>query len=262
MNAKETPLRALVTGASSGIGAATVQALVASGWSVVGFARRADRLAALQEETGCEVFAGDVTNDDDVSRLAEFVRSTGGVSVVVNNAGLAIGVDPVATASSDDWATMFEVNVLGAQRVIKAFMPILREQSLKRGVADIVTVSSTAAFVSYEGGGGYNAAKSAVHAMLGALRLELSGEPIRVIEIAPGMVKTAEFALNRLGGDAERASALYEGVEAPLVAQDVAELIRYAVSLPHHVNLDLIQMKPVAQAMQYKLHRGPLKPKL
>jgi NADP-dependent 3-hydroxy acid dehydrogenase YdfG len=105
VNAKKTPLRALVTGASSGIGAATVHALVASGWSVVGFARRADRLAALQEETGCEIFVGDVTNEDDVSGLAEFVRNSGGVSVVVNNAGLAVGVDPVATASSDDWAT-------------------------------------------------------------------------------------------------------------------------------------------------------------
>lgn len=251
-----------MTGASSGIGAATVRALVASGWSVVGFARRADRLAALHEETGCDIFVGDVTDDDDVEGLAEFVRNSGGVSAVVNNAGLAIGVDPVATASSDDWATMFEVNVLGTQRIIKAFLPILRQQSLERGVADIVAVSSTAAFVSYEGGGGYNAAKSAVHAMLGALRLELSGEPIRVIEIAPGMVKTAEFALNRLGGDAERASALYDGVEAPLVAEDVADVIRYAVSLPAHVNLDVVQIKPVAQAMQYKLHRGPLKPKL
>lgn len=251
-----------MTGASSGIGAATVRALVASGWSVVGCARRADRLAALQEETGCEVFVGDVTVETDVEALAQFVRSSGGVSAVINNAGLAVGVDPVATASSDDWATMFDVNVLGTQRVIKALLPILREQSLERGVADIVTVSSTAAFVSYEGGGGYNAAKSAVHAMLGALRLELSGEPIRVIEVAPGMVKTAEFTLNRLGGDADRASALYDGVEAPLVAEDVADVIRYAVSLPHHVNLDLIQMKPVAQAMQYKLHRGPLKPKL
>lgn len=262
MDTRPVQRRALVTGASSGIGAATVRALVASGWSVVGLARRAERLAALAAETGCEVFVGDVTDEKDVAALADFVRGSGGVSAVINNAGLAIGIDPVAVASADDWARMFEVNVLGTQRIIKAFVPILREQSLERGVADIVAVSSTAAFVSYEGGGGYNATKSGVHAMLGALRLELSGEPIRVIEVAPGMVKTAEFTLNRLGGDADRAHSLYEGVEAPLTADDVAEVIRYAVSLPGHVNLDLIQLKPVAQAAPHKLHRGPLKPKL
>jgi len=254
--------RALVTGASSGIGAATVEALVADGFSVIAMARRHDRLAELSERTGCDVFVGDVTSDADVARLVDMVRSLGGVQVLVNNAGLALGIDHVAVASSDDWRTMFEVNVLGTQRMIKALLPILREQSLVRGVSDIVTVSSTAAFVSYEGGGGYNAAKSGLHAMLVALRLELSGEPIRVVEIAPGMVKTEEFTLNRVGGDRERAESLYEGVEAPLLAEDIAEMIRYAISLPDHVNLDLVQIKPVAQAMQHKLHRGPLQPKI
>jgi NADP-dependent 3-hydroxy acid dehydrogenase YdfG len=254
--------RALVTGASSGIGAATVEALIADGWAVIAMARRADRLTELSERTGCDVFVGDVTSDDDVARLVEKVRSVGGIQVLVNNAGLALGVDHVAVASSEDWATMFEVNVLGTQRMIKAMLPILREQSLVRGVADIVTVTSTAAFVSYEGGGGYNAAKAGLHAMLQALRLELSGEPLRVIEIAPGMVKTEEFTLKRMGGDHERVSSLYEGVEAPLVAADIAEMIRYAISLPNHVNLDVVQIKPVAQAVQYKLHRGPLKPKI
>jgi NADP-dependent 3-hydroxy acid dehydrogenase YdfG len=129
-------------------------------------------------------------------------------------------------------------------------------------VADIVSISSTAAFVSYEGGGGYNAAKAGLHAALGALRLELVGEPIRVVEIAPGMVKTEEFALNRFGGDQVKTDALYEGVESPLVAEDVADVVAYALASPKHVNLDLIQMKPVAQAAQYKLHRGPLSPKL
>lgn len=156
---------------------------------------------------------------------------------------------------------MLELNVVGTQRVTKAMIPFLRRAAGERGWADIVTISSTAAFISYEGGGGYNAAKAGVHAMLGALRLELSGEPIRVVEIAPGMVKTDEFTLKRFGGDTARTEALYEGVEAPLVADDVADVVRYALSTPGHVNLDLIQMKPVAQAMQYKLHRGPLRPK-
>jgi NADP-dependent 3-hydroxy acid dehydrogenase YdfG len=262
MTADSYVKRALVTGASSGIGAATVEALRADGWAVIAMARREDRLTELSERTGCDVFVGDVTSDDDVARLVEMVRSVGGIQVLVNNAGLALGVDHVAVASSEDWATMFEVNVLGTQRVIKAMLPFLREQSLVRGVADIVTVTSTAAFVSYEGGGGYNAAKAGLHAMLQALRLELSGEPLRVVEIAPGMVKTEEFTLKRMGGDQERVSSLYEGVEAPLVAADVAEMIRYAIALPNHVNLDLVQIKPVAQAVQYKLHRGPLKPKI
>jgi len=173
---------------------------------------------------------------------------------------LALGVDHVGRADVNDWRTMWEVNVLGTQRIIKAFLPLLRKQCQAGGVASIVAVSSTAAFLSYEGGGGYNAAKAGVHAMLGALRLELSGEPIRVIEIAPGMVKTEEFTLKRLAGDQARANSLYEGVEAPLLAEDVADVIAYALSVPDHVNLDLVQMKPVAQASQHKLHRGPLKP--
>ena len=156
---------------------------------------------------------------------------------------------------------MLELNVVGTQQVTKAMIPFLRKAAEAQGFADIVTISSTAGFISYEGGGGYNAAKAGVHAMLGALRLELSGEPIRVVEIAPGMVKTDEFTLKRFGGDRARTDALYEGVEAPLLAEDVADVVRYALSTPGHVNLDLIQMKPVAQAMQYKLHRGPLKPK-
>jgi NADP-dependent 3-hydroxy acid dehydrogenase YdfG len=161
---------------------------------------------------------------------------------------LAVGNDEVAVANAEDWQTMFEVNVLGTQRMIKALLPSLRRASASGGHADIVAMSSTAAFISYEGGGGYNAAKYALHGALGALRLELVGEPIRVVEIAPGMVKTPEFT--------------YQDVDGPLTAEDVADVVVYALSLPGHVNLDLIQMKPVAQAMQYKLHRGPLRPKL
>ena len=254
--------RALVTGASSGIGEAIVRILVERGWSVIALARRADRLDALRAETGCETLVADVTSDADVEAVREFVESSGGISALVNNAGGAVGLDWVDQAKPEDWSRMYEVNVLGVLRMTKALLPSLRKASDELGVADIVTISSTSAFLSYEGGAGYTAAKAAVHSMLVGLRLELSGEPLRVVEIAPGMVKTDEFTLKRLGGDVARTEALYEGVEAPLVARDVAEVVRYALESPAHVNLDLIQMKPVAQAAQHKLHRGPLRPKL
>lgn len=232
------------------------------GWSVLGVARRQDRLEALAAETGCEVIVADVTDEADVLRVAEYVKATGGLSALVNNAGLAVGNDEVATAAPEDWQTMFEVNVLGTQRMIAALIPQLREHCVGGEHADIVAISSTAAFISYEGGGGYNASKFALHGVLGALRLELVGEPIRVVEIAPGMVKTPEFTLKRYAGDSDRTEALYQGVEAPLTAQDVADVVVYALNLPGHVNLDLVHMKPVAQAMQYRLHRGPLAPKI
>ena len=253
--------RALVTGASSGIGEALVRQLRALGWSVVAVARREDRLAALAADTGCEVVVADITVEADVTRIADYVGATGGIAALVNNAGLAVGNDEVANASPADWQTMFEVNVLGTQRMISALLPHLRQHCAGGSHADIVTISSTAAFISYEGGGGYNASKFALHGVLGALRLELVGEPIRVVEIAPGMVKTPEFTLKRFAGDVTRTEALYQGVEAPLTADDVADVAVYALGLPGHVNLDLIQMKPVAQAMQYKLHRGPLEAK-
>jgi NADP-dependent 3-hydroxy acid dehydrogenase YdfG len=256
------PRRALVTGASSGIGQATVRALIGAGWSVIGVARRADKLAALRAETGCDVLQADITSESEVQGIHDYVADTGGISALVNNAGVAVGNDHVVSANSDDWLEMLSVNVIGTQRVTKALISPLRTAALAGGVADIVTISSTAAFVSYEGGGGYNAAKAGIHAMLGALRLELSGEPIRVVEIAPGMVKTEEFALKRFGGDKEKTQALYQDVQEPLLAEDIADLVRYALSLPAHVNLDLVQVKPVAQAMQYKLHRGPLAPKI
>ena len=261
MTEQSVSKRVLVTGASSGIGAATVRALSAAGWSVIALARREDMLHELAKETGCDVVVADVTKPGDIDALSARIESLGSLDALVNNAGAAIGADHVVEADPEDWRAMLELNVVGTQRVTKAMIPFLRRAADERGWADIVTISSTAAFISYEGGGGYNAAKAGVHAMLGALRLELSGEPIRVVEIAPGMVKTDEFTLKRFGGDTARTEALYEGVEAPLVADDVADVVRYALSTPGHVNLDLIQMKPVAQAMQYKLHRGPLRPK-
>ena len=262
MIANTPPGRALVTGASSGIGAATVRALRDASWEVIAVARRQERLDVLAAETGCDVFVADVTQGDHIAALAEFVEGLGGIDALINVAGGAVGADAVAEADPDDWASMMDLNVVSVQRMIRAFVPGLRQSSVGRGVADIVTISSTAAFVSYEGGGGYNAAKAGLHAALMALRLELAGEPIRVVEIAPGMVKTEEFALNRFGGDEAKTQALYEGVESPLLAEDVAEVVRYVLASPAHVNLDVIQMRPVAQAAQHKLHRGPLRPKL
>jgi NADP-dependent 3-hydroxy acid dehydrogenase YdfG len=235
---------------------------VAEGWSVIGVARRQDKLRALQEETGCDIVVADITQAADIQVIADYVANTGGISALINNAGAAVGSDVVIDAQASDWLAMLTLNVVGTQQVVKALISELRMGAREHGVADIVTISSTAGFISYEGGGGYNAAKAGLHAMLGALRLELAGEPIRVVEIAPGMVKTDEFTLKRFGGDQERTDALYQGVEAPLLAEDVADVVRYALLLPAHVNLDLVQMKPVAQAMQYKVHRGPLVPKI
>jgi NADP-dependent 3-hydroxy acid dehydrogenase YdfG len=257
---KPQPKRALVTGASSGIGEAIVRLLTSRGWSVIGVARRADRLEALAKDTGCDIVVADITQPDDVDAVADFVSRTGGIQALINNAGLAVGADAVAQANPDDWRTMFEVNVIGTQRMIRALLPQLRDHARGGGHADIVTISSTAGFVSYEGGGGYNASKFGVHGALGALRLELAGEPIRVVEIAPGMVKTPEFTLKRLAGNTDKTNRLYDGVEGPLVAEDVADVVGYCLDLPGHVNLDLVQMRPVAQAAQHKLHRGPLAP--
>jgi NADP-dependent 3-hydroxy acid dehydrogenase YdfG len=253
--------RAVVTGASSGIGAATVRLLRARGWQVIGVARRADRLAALAAETGCETLVADLTAAEGADALAAQVRAIGPLHALVTSAGGAIGAESVATASAESLAEMFELNVLTAQRAIAAVLPALRDGARERGSGDIVAVTSTAGQVSYEGGGGYNAAKFALRGLLGALRLELAGEPLRVIQIAPGMVKTEEFALKRFAGDAERVDALYAGVEHPLLAVDVAEVIVHALELPSHVNLDEVTMRPVAQAAQHKLVRGPLTPR-
>jgi len=253
--------RVVITGASSGIGQATARLFKSHGWQVVGVARRADRLAALAAETGIDVFVADVTVQADVDALRDYLAGSGGAHALVNNAGGAFGVATVEAADPADWLKMFDVNVLGLQRVTAALLPLLRDGARETGHADIMTVTSTAGLIAYEGGGGYNAAKFGAHAVVGALRLELAGEPIRVLEIAPGMVKTDEFTLNRLGGDAGKAEAVYEGVEQPLLAEDIAEAIVHAMELPGHVNLDLITIRPVAQAAAHKLVRGPLKPR-
>jgi NADP-dependent 3-hydroxy acid dehydrogenase YdfG len=245
---------AVITGASSGIGAATARRLAGKGYHVVVVARRADRLETLVKEIGAKATAVecDVTSDEAVAGLAAAVSGLGApVTLLVNNAGGARGGDPVETGSVDDWQWMYDVNVLGTLRVTKALLPALEAS----GRGTIVTVGSTAAFTPYEGGGGYVAAKHAETALVGTLRLELCGRPVRVIEIDPGMVRTDEFALNRFGGDKGRADSVYAGVSEPLVADDIADCIAWAATRPQHVNVDRLVVRPIAQAAQHKVHR-------
>jgi NADP-dependent 3-hydroxy acid dehydrogenase YdfG len=251
--------RAVVTGASTGIGEATVRMLRAEGWRVVAVARRAERLEALAAQTGAEAFPADITDQASVDALRDHLAATGGVHSVVNNAGGARGLDTVWASSADDWRWMFEVNVLGTKRVISTLLPLLRDGAEATGHADILTVTSIAGHTAYVGGSGYNAAKFAEHAMTEVLRLELNGEPIRVIEVAPGMVRTEEFSLSRFGGDRRRADAVYADVPEPLTADDIAATIVNALQRPAHVNLDLLVVKPVAQAASHRMHRGPLR---
>ncbi|MCL3860272.1 SDR family NAD(P)-dependent oxidoreductase [Actinotalea sp. K2] len=240
----EQVLRAVVTGASSGIGAATVRRLRAEGWEVVAVARRADRLADLARQTGAVARPADVTSDEDVAALVAEVVDGGPVHAVVNNAGGALGTDPVASGSLADWRQMYELNVLGTLRVTQGFLPALRAS----GRGDVLVLTSTAAHGTYPGGGGYVAAKHAERQIAATLRLELVGEPVRVIEIAPGMVHTEEFSLTRFRGDRAAADAVYAGVDQPLVADDVADAIVWALTRPHHVNIDSMVVRPRAQA--------------
>ena len=247
-----TSRRALVSGASSGIGRATVRVLVADGWDVVATARRTDRLETLAEETGCEVFTADLTRDEDVAALAEFAGSAG-LDAVVNVAGGALGVDRIDEADTERWKRMFDINVMATLNLTQACLPLVR----RNGGGSLVFVTSTAAHGTYPGGGGYAAAKHAERQIATTLRLELAGEPIRVTEIAPGMVKTEEFSLVRLG-DARAAEEVYAGVEGPLVASDVAEAIRWSLDAPLHVNVDLMVLRPVAQSTNTDVVRRQL----
>jgi len=190
---------AVVTGASSGIGAATVRRLAAEGFHVLAAARRTDRLADLVEEVetsggSATAVSCDVTSDESVARLAAAAAAAPGpVTLLVNNAGGARGLDPVETGAVGDWQWMYDVNVLGTLRVTQALLPAL----VSSGAGTIVVVSSTAGFTVYEGGGGYAAAKHAQTAVAGTLRLELCGRPVRVVEIDPGMVRTEEGCPSR-----------------------------------------------------------------
>ncbi|WP_314646646.1 SDR family oxidoreductase [uncultured Microbacterium sp.] len=251
--------RAVVTGASSGIGAATVRELRSRGWDVVGVARREDRLAALVAETGASAVACDLTDPVAVDALIAELEATGPVHALVQVAGGARGTDRIEDGSAEDWQWMFDANVLSTQRLVSGLLPLLRRAAAADGHADTVFVTSTAAQAAYAGGAGYNAAKAAEAMLVRVLRQELNGEPIRVVEVAPGMVHTEEFTLNRLRGDSVAAESVYAGVEAPLRAEDVADVIAYALDAPGHVNLDLVTMRPVAQSAQHLLARGPLR---
>ena len=244
-----------MTGASSGIGAATSLALAGEGFHVIAAARRLDRLKELATQSNelagsIEPFELDVTSQGSVDALAAHLAGKP-LRVIVNNAGGAFDAATVLEADIDSWTNTYEVNVIGAVRFIKAMTPLMK----KSGNGHIVVLTSTAGHVTYETGGSYTAAKHAEKALVNTLRLELSGEPIRVTEIAPGMVKTEEFAVKRFKGDSEAAAKVYAGVEKPLTAEDVAEAIRWSVMLPDHFNVDSMIIRPLAQAAQHKVHR-------
>lgn len=237
---------AVITGASSGIGAATARALAGDGFQVVLGARRVERIERMAAEVGGEAFALDVTDPDSVEELVARVPRC---DVLVNNAGGALGFGPLAEADEEQWRTMYESNVLGTMRMTRALLPRLVES----GDGHLIAVTSIAGFEAYRGGAGYIAAKHAQRSLLRNLRLELLGQPVRVTEIAPGMVET-EFSLVRFGGDEEAARRVYEGME-PLRAEDVAECIRWAVAQQSHVNVDEIVVRPRAQATATEVHR-------
>lgn len=237
---------AVVTGASSGIGAATAKTLAEQGFHVVAVARRAERIEALAREIGGTAVVADVTDDSAVDALAARLDR---VDVLVNNAGGARGLAPVADADLEHWRWMWETNVLGTLRLTRALLPKL----IDSGDGLIVTVTSVAALETYDGGAGYTAAKHAQGALHRTLRGELLGKPVRLTEIAPGAVET-EFSLVRFDGDQDRADAVYRGI-TPLVADDVAEVIGFVASRPSHVNLDLVVIRPRDQATASRFSR-------
>jgi NADP-dependent 3-hydroxy acid dehydrogenase YdfG len=237
---------ALVTGASSGIGAATVRSLAAAGFEVVAAARRLERCEEVAREVDGRAMRLDVTDPDSVAEVAQALPD---VSVLINNAGGALGLEPVAEANEENWRGMYETNVLGVMRMTKGLLPALE----RSGDGYIVVMGSVAGVEVYPGGAGYTAAKHAAHAVTQTLRLELLGKAVRVTEIAPGLVET-EFSLVRFGGDEERAAEVYEGT-TPLGAEDVADAIAYVVTRPPHVDIDYLSIMPRDQATARDLHR-------
>jgi NADP-dependent 3-hydroxy acid dehydrogenase YdfG len=247
MTSSSRPL-AVVTGASSGIGAASARYLAREGFEVVCAARRLDRIEALAKEIDGRAVRCDVTSAEDVAALAEAVGEQ--LQVLVNNAGGAFGFEPVADADLEAWRQMYEVNVIGVAAVTKSLLP-----ALVAGKGTIIVMGSTAGQVAYEGGGGYVAAKHAAKAVVDTLRLELFDQPVRVCEIAPGMVRSEGFALTRFSGDQAKADAVYAGVAEPLTSDDVADIVAWIATRPSHVNIDRITVRPRAQAAQHKVHR-------
>jgi NADP-dependent 3-hydroxy acid dehydrogenase YdfG len=245
---------AVITGASSGIGAATARLLAKNGYHVIAAARRADRLKALAaEDENIEALTLDVTVQSEIDALAKHLQGKP-VSILINCAGGAFDADSVNDSDPEIWKKTYDVNVVGSVRMVKAMTPLMQEF----GRGHIVMISSTAGHRVYENGGSYVAAKFAETSLVETLRLELNGQPIRVTEIAPGMVKTDEFAVQRFQGDLEKAAKVYEGVTRPLVAEDVAEAIRWSVMLPSHFNVDSLMIRPIAQAQTHKVYRQPL----
>jgi NADP-dependent 3-hydroxy acid dehydrogenase YdfG len=247
---------ALITGGGTGIGAAIARRLSRDGFDVVVAGRRRERLdeavAGIERAGGrARALVMDVT---DAVSVSEGVASLGRCDVVVNNAGGALGVTRVEDGDPKEWELMFATNVVGTLRVTQAVLPLLRRSSR----ATIVDISSIAGERVYEGGAGYVAAKHGTSVVSETLRLELNGENIRVVDIRPGMVHTEEFSLTRLHGDRAAAERVYDGVDRPLVADDVAECVGFVVGLPQHVNIDTMVVKPVAQAAPHKIHRGPI----
>lgn len=247
------PPVAVVTGASSGIGAATARRLARHGFRVLIAARRRDRLTELAREIGATPVECDVADAASVADLAEQVG--GRCDLLVNNAGGALGLDEVADADFAQWEQMYASNVIGAAAVTQALLPsMINDRDLDQA-SSLIFVTSTAAESGYEKGAGYCAAKAAERAVVQSLRLELFDQPIRVCEIVPGMVHTPEFSLTRFGGDQSRADAVYAGVRGPLTADDVAECITWVATRPAHVNIDKLVVRPRAQAAQHKVHR-------
>jgi NADP-dependent 3-hydroxy acid dehydrogenase YdfG len=243
---------AVVTGGSSGIGAACVRQLARVGFHVVTGARRSDRLQALAEEVGATTLDLDVTDPASVERFVATVRERHGqADLLVNNAGTGVGLDPVADGRDQDWQAMMDTNVVGLLRVTRSFLPLLRAAPH----AHIVNLGSIAGFEVYPGGAGYTASKHAVRAISQTLRLELNGEPIRITEIAPGLVET-EFSVVRFRGDTARADEVYAGVD-PLTADDIADCVVWAVTRPPNVDIDYLVVRPVAQAASYQVARRP-----
>lgn len=237
---------AIVTGASAGIGAAAARALAGAGFRLVLGARRMDRLREVAEPLGATALSLDVTSAESVQAFAAQVPAA---HLLVNNAGMAHGLDRIADAADEDWAAMWETNVLGVLRMTRAFLPALEAS----GDGHVINVGSVSGFETYAGGAGYTGTKHALRAFTRTLRQELLGKPVRVTEIAPGLVET-EFATVRFGGDAERAKAVYRGLD-PLVAEDVADCILWAATRPSHVNVDEIVVRPRDQAGPTLVHR-------
>jgi NADP-dependent 3-hydroxy acid dehydrogenase YdfG len=237
---------AVISGGSSGIGAATALRLTSEGFRVVIGARRVERLKEVAEPLGALALPLDVT---DTASVETFAAQVPVCHVLINNAGGALGFAPIAEADEEQWLWMYNANVLGTMRMTRAFLPKL----VASGDGHVVNVSSVAGFEAYEGGAGYTTAKHAETVMTTTLRWELLGQPVRVTEVDPGMVQT-EFSLVRFAGDRERAAKVYEGI-TPLTPGDVADCIAWAVTRPEHVNIDRIVVKPRDQASVSKFFR-------